>query len=429
MIDINLIRDPKTREKVVESEKKRFRDGAAVEKAYELDRKRIETAFKLDQINARVNQLNREVKSGYKQGKKKEDEELAKKIVEIKNLYDEVKSLKEDSGAIEEELNRVMKGIGNIISEEVVVSNDEKDNLIVRSYRSGRSIQRNPQPFSVLMKDFTHSTAGAKVIGHRGYYLSGKMARLAQALTRYAIDFLENKGYTYIQTPVMLRRDVMAKTSQLSDFDEQLYKVEDDLYLIATSEQALAALYMDERMIPQEVPKKFCGQSLCFRKEAGAHGRDNAGLFRVHQFEKIEQFVICEPSESQKHHEEMIRVCEEFYQSLDISYNVVSIVSGELNDAAAIKYDLEAYFPNAEKYRELVSCSNCTDYQSRELEIRYGVVKENNRKVYVHLLNGTMCAIQRALCCIVENYQKENGLGIPDVLQGYFGGDFIELSS
>ncbi|AFM98117.1 seryl-tRNA synthetase [Encephalitozoon hellem] len=429
MIDINLIRDPKTRKEVIESEKKRFRDGTSVEKAYELDRKRIETAFKLDQINARVNQLNREVKLGYKEGKKKEDEELAEKITEIKNLHDDAKRLKEEAGAAEEELNRVMKGIGNIISKEVVVSNDEKDNPIVRSYRSGRSIQKNPQPFSALMKDFTHSAAGAKVIGHRGYYLSGKMARLAQALTRYAIDFLENKGYTYIQTPVMLRRDVMAKTSQLSDFDEQLYKVEDDLYLIATSEQALAALYMDERMTPQEVPKKFCGQSLCFRKEAGAHGKDNAGLFRVHQFEKIEQFVICEPSESQRHHEEMIRICEEFYQSLDISYNVVSIVSGELNDAAAIKYDLEAYFPNAEKYRELVSCSNCTDYQSRELEIRYGIVKENNRKVYVHLLNGTMCAIQRALCCIVENYQRENGIDVPDVLQGYFGGDFIELSS
>ncbi|KMV66278.1 seryl-tRNA synthetase [Encephalitozoon cuniculi EcunIII-L] len=427
MIDINLIRDPKTREKVVESEKKRFRDGLAVGKAYELDRKRIEMNFRLDQINTRINQLNREIKSGYRQGKNKEDGDLSEKVAEIKGLSDEAKGLRDDVKAVEDELNKVMKGIGNIISPSVVVSNDEKDNPIVRSYRSSRNMQKNPRPFCVLMKDFTHSVAGAKVMGHRGYYLSGKMARLAQALTRYAIDFLENKGYTYIQTPVMLRRDVMRKTSQLSDFDDQLYKVEDDLYLIATSEQSLAALYMDERMVPQEVPKKFCGQSLCFRKEAGAHGKDNAGLFRVHQFEKIEQFVICGPEESQKYHEEMIKACEEFYQSLDISYNVVGIVSGELNDAAAIKYDLEAYFPSAEKYRELVSCSNCTDYQSRELEIRYGVVKENNRKIYVHLLNGTMCAIQRALCCIVENYQTGDGIAIPDVLQGYFGGDLIEL--
>ncbi|ADM11360.1 seryl-tRNA synthetase [Encephalitozoon intestinalis ATCC 50506] len=427
MIDIGLIRDEKSREKVVESEKKRFRDGTGVERAYELDRRKIETNFRLDQINTRVNQLDREIKSGYKQGKNKEDADLGEKVKEMKDIQGEAKRLKEDVKVIEDELSKVMKGIGNIISPKVVVSNDEKDNEIIRSYRSGRSIKKDPKPFCVLMKDFTHPEAGAKVVGHRGYYLSGKMARLAQALSRYAIDFLENKGYVYIQTPVMLKRDVMGKTSQLSDFDDQLYKVEDDLYLVATSEQSLAALYMDERIVPQETPKKFCGQSLCFRKEAGAHGKDNAGLFRVHQFEKIEQFVICSPEESERHHEEMIKICEEFYQSLDISYNVVSIVSGELNDAAVMKYDLEAYFPNAEKYRELVSCSNCTDYQSRELEIRYGIAKENNRKVYVHLLNGTMCAIQRTLCCIVENYQNERGISIPDVLQGYFGGDSIEL--
>lgn len=428
MIDINLVRDPETREKVIESEKKRFRDGAAVERAYELDRRRIKMNFDLEKIYARINQVNREIKSGYRQGKTKEDAEICEKVREVEGLSDETRKLGEEVKAVEDELEAVMKGIGNIVAQEVVVSNDEEDNAVIRSYRSKREMEESPRPFCELMKDFTHSEAGAKVIGHRGYYLSGKMARLAQALGRYAIDFLENRGYTYIQTPVMLRRDVMAKTSQLSDFDDQLYKVEDDLYLVATSEQPLAALYMDERIAPQDLPKKLCGQSLCFRKEAGAHGKDNAGLFRVHQFEKIEQFVVCGPEESQKHHEAMIRACEEFYQSLEISYNVVSIVSGELNDAAAIKYDLEAYFPSSGKYRELVSCSNCTDYQSRELEIRHGLGKENKRKVYVHLLNGTMCAIQRTLCCIVENYQRDGGIVVPEVLRGYLNGqEFVEL--
>lgn len=426
MIDINLIRDQTTREKVIESEKKRFRDGNIVEKIYELDKKKIRMNFELDGINRRINQLKKEIKSCYKE--KKEKEEFDEKVEEAETLSKEAKRFEIEVREIEEELLKLLKGVGNIISDDVIVSKDEVDNPIIRSYRSTRNLQENPKSFSSLMKEFTFSTAGAKVVGHRGYYLSGKMGKLALALGRYAIDFLENRGYNFIQTPVMLRKDVMAKTSQLSDFDDQLYKVEDDLYLIATSEQPLAALYMDERLASSELPKKFCGQSLCFRKEAGAHGKDNAGLFRVHQFEKIEQFVICAPEDSSKIHEDMIKTCEEFYQSLDISYNVVNIVSGELNDAAAIKYDLEAYFPNAGKYRELVSCSNCTDYQSRELEIRYGISKENNKKVYVHLLNGTMCAIQRALCCVVENYQFDNKIIIPEVLKGYFNGDFIELN-
>lgn len=428
MIDINLVRDQGTRPKVVESEKKRFRDGSAVERIYELDRKKIQSKFELDGTNRRINQLKKEIKSYYKQGCT-DKQELSEKVKEAEVLARKAESLENEVGMMESELTLLLKGIGNIVSESVVVSRNEADSPIIRSYRSTRNQQEDPRPFSQLMREFTFAAAGAKVMGHRGYYLSGQMAKLALALARYAIDFLESKGYTFIQTPVMLRREVMAKTSQLSDFDEQLYKVEDDLYLVATSEQPLAALYMNERMVPQELPKKFCGQSLCFRKEAGAHGKDNAGLFRVHQFEKIEQFVICAPEDSLRFHEEMIGICEEFYQSLDISYNVVGIVSGELNDAAAMKYDLEAYFPNSKKYRELVSCSNCTDYQSRELEIRYGVSKENNRKVYVHLLNGTMCAIQRALCCIVENYQSDDRIVIPEVLRKYFGSEEpIELN-
>lgn len=428
MIDINLIRDESTRSKVVESEKKRFRDGSAVEKIYRLDRKKIQINFELDGINRSINQLKKEIRDCYKQSKNGAREEVEEKVRKAEILSKEAEGCEAEVKKVEGELLALLKGIGNIVADGVVVSNDETNNPVIRSYRSARSLQPNPKPFSLLMKDFTFPTAGAKVVGHRGYYLSGQMAKLALALGKYAIDFLDNKGYTLTQTPVMLRREVMAKTSQLSDFDDQLYRVEDDLYLIATSEQPLAALYMDERMVPQDLPKKFCGQSLCFRKEAGAHGKDNAGLFRVHQFEKIEQFVICAPEDSPRFHEELIKTCEEFYQSLDISYNVVSIVSGELNDAAAIKYDLEAYFPNSEKYRELVSCSNCSDYQSRELEIRYGIAKENNKKVYVHLLNGTMCAIQRTLCCVVENYQTDDKIVIPEPLRGYFGGDFIELS-
>ena len=227
----------------------------------------------------------------------------------------------------------------------------------------------------------------------------------------------------------------MAETCQLNDFDEQLYKVttgkdcdEDgigEFYLIATSEQPISAYFFKERLDAKELPLRFAGNSTCFRKEAGAHGKDTWGIFRIHQFEKIEQFVITDPESSWQEHENMIKVSEEFYQSLGLPYRVVSIVSGALNDAAAKKYDLEAWFPGYDTYRELVSCSNCTDFQSRGLDIKLNPVKGEKEPPYVHMLNSTLCATQRTLCCILENYQTNDGVVIPEVLRPYVGADFI----
>ncbi|KAK6089430.1 hypothetical protein P3W45_001567 [Vairimorpha bombi] len=395
MIDINLIRDSETRNTVIESEKKRFKDPNIVLRVFK----------------------------EHKQSAKEMSKDL---VQELKDTEEKGADLENQLNTTADEINKLMKSIGNIIDDRVLVSKNEDENPIIRKYRTSRSI-KNIRSYTDLMMKYTHSVPGSKIIGHRGYFLSGKIAKLGMALSRYAIEFLEQNEYMLIQTPVMMRKEVMGRTAQLSDFDEQLYKVEDDLYLIATSEQPLSALHMDERMTDSDLPKKYCGQSLCFRKEAGAHGKDNSGIFRVHQFEKIEQFVICKPEESGDYFDRMIKLSEEFYKSLDISYNVVSIVSGEFNDAAAIKYDLEAFFPNANKFRELVSCSNCTDYQSRELEVRYGILKENNKKIYVHMLNSTLCAVQRTLCCIVENYQEENKIVVPEVLRKYTEFDEIEL--
>eukprot|EP01015_Nassula_variabilis_P034371 TRINITY_DN844_c0_g1_i2.p1 TRINITY_DN844_c0_g1~~TRINITY_DN844_c0_g1_i2.p1 ORF type:complete len:212 (-),score=56.37 TRINITY_DN844_c0_g1_i2:105-740(-) len=185
--------------------------------------------------------------------------------------------------------------------------------------------------------------------------------------------------------------------------------------------------YQGEWIDSKDLPIRFAGTSTCFRKEAGAHGKDTWGIFRIHQFEKVEQFVITTPEESVKAQEEMIATAEEFYQSLGLPYRVVNIVSGALNDAAAKKYDLEAWFPGYNAYRELVSCSNCTDYQSRALEIRCGIKKANQQeKKYVHMLNGTLCATERTLCCLLENYQTEKGVKVPEVLIPFMHGqDFI----
>eukprot|EP01098_Paradermamoeba_levis_P002859 TRINITY_DN1359_c0_g1_i1.p1 TRINITY_DN1359_c0_g1~~TRINITY_DN1359_c0_g1_i1.p1 ORF type:complete len:298 (+),score=126.05 TRINITY_DN1359_c0_g1_i1:563-1456(+) len=272
--------------------------------------------------------------------------------------------------------------------------------------------------------------AGSNVAGHRGYFLKGPGVILNQALINYGLSFLAKKGYTALQTPYFMNKEIMAKTAQLSDFDDQLYKVTseggEEKYLIATSEQPISAMHAGEWMEQPSLPRRYAGYSTNFRKEAGGHGRDVWGIFRVHQFEKIEQFCITEPEKSWEMHEEMLKTAEEFLQSLELSYHVVNIVSGELNDAAAKKYDVECWFPTLGEYRELVSCSNCTDYQSRRLEIRSGFKKEGEEKKYVHMLNSTLCATTRTICCILENNQTEKGIQVPKVLLPFtLGVDFF----
>jgi seryl-tRNA synthetase len=226
-----------------------------------------------------------------------------------------------------------------------------------------------------------------------------------------------------------MKREIMGETAQLSDFDDQLYKIEGDpepYYLIATAEQPISCMYRNEWLEKHELPIKYSGISPCFRKEAGAHGKDTWGIFRVHQFEKVEQFCITTAEESWAMHEEMIKVSEEFYQNLNLPYRVINIVSGALNDAAAKKYDLEAWFPGYDAFRELVSCSNCTDYQSRSINIRLRTdKKQTEEKKFVHMLNGTLCATERTLCCILENYQTVDGVRVPEPLIPFVGTDFI----
>jgi len=310
--------------------------------------------------------------------------------------------------------------------------------------------EANPNPaflhhYDILEKlDAVDTDRGVKVAGNRGYFLKGVGYLLNQALISYGMQFLLKQHYTPLQTPFFMRQDAMAATAQLEDFDEQLYKVlgqsrpsgdapkdkaaaqallsdSEDKYLIATSEQPISAMHKDEYIDEDQLPIRYAGYSMCFRKEAGSM-RDARGIFRVHQFEKIEQFVITHPEQSWEAHEEMIRTSEAFYQSLRIPYRVVVIVSGALNNAAAKKYDLEGFFPAFGGFRELVSCSNCTDYQSRSLNVRLRGKKEDKEHKFVHMLNSTLCATTRTLCAIVENHQTEKGVNVPEVLRPYLGG-------
>ncbi|CUS21595.1 LAQU0S03e06194g1_1 [Lachancea quebecensis] len=396
----------------------------------------VKTRFQLDEINKQQNKVQKEI--GLKFKNKEDPKEL---LAEKDRIAAEKKKLSELEQKQDNDLKQKVFQVGNIVHPSVVVSNDEDNNELVRSWKPkdlgevGTNASCSGKPASLshhevlLRLDGYDPERGVKISGHRGYFFRNYGVFLNQAMINYGLSFLASKGYVPLQAPVMMDKEAMSKTAQLSEFDEELYKVmdgEDEKYLIATSEQPISAYHSGEWFEkPQEqLPVRYAGYSSCFRREAGAHGKDAWGVFRVHAFEKIEQFVLTEPEKSWEEFDRMIATSEEFYQSLNLPYRVVGIVSGELNNAAAKKYDLEAWFPYQQEYKELVSCSNCTDYQSRNLEIRCGIKKMGDReKKYVHCLNSTLCATQRALCCVLENYQTEEGLVVPEVLRKYIPGE------
>jgi seryl-tRNA synthetase len=356
-------------------------------------------------------------------------------IEENQKLEQERKETEKEMTDLWNELVKNFSKIGNLVHESVPIDDNEDNNKIERTWGTVEKREINGKPGSAHHHEVLgfiggyDAERGQKVAGHRGYYLKGYGVLLNQALIQYGMRFLFNKGYSPVQPPYFMKREIMAETAQLSDFDDQLYKIEGDTdpyYLIATAEQPISCMYRNEWLEKPELPIKYSGISPCFRKEAGSHGKDTWGIFRVHQFEKVEQFIISAPEDSWALHEEMIKVSEEFYQSLNLPYRVINIVSGALNDAAAKKFDLEAWFPGYDAFRELVSCSNCTDYQSRSINIRLRTDKsKSDEKKFVHMLNGTLCATERTLCCILENYQTETGVRVPEPLIPYVGTDFI----
>ncbi|KAI0434498.1 seryl-tRNA synthetase [Xylaria sp. FL1042] len=416
-------------EKIRESQKKRNAPTEIVDEIIDLWELHRTTQYAATQINAEIKTVQTNITARKKKGEAIDDL-LAQK--------DEItqRRVAQDAAAAEllKQLDAKLKTVGNYVHTTVPVSTTEDDNAVIRTWNP-----ETPRPTENLLSHHQvlarlegyDPERGTKLAGHRGYCLTGWGLFLNQALINFGLEFLFKKGYSPNQPPFFMDGAYMAKTAQLSQFDEELYKITendgDAKYLIATSEQPLSALHSDEWLQSTDLPIKYAGYSTCFRKEAGKHGHDTWGLFRIHQFEKIEQFVICNPEDSWKHYDEMIQISEEFYKALQLPYRVVSIVSSALNNAASAKYDLEAMFPFQKEYKELVSCSNCTDYQTRELGIRFGPKKQKGtadsaRKVYTHALNATLCATERTLCCVLENYQTPEGLVVPEVLRKYIPG-------
>ncbi|KAF3042192.1 Cytosolic seryl-tRNA synthetase [Didymella heteroderae] len=419
-------------EKIRESQRKRNAPVEIVDEVIALFEDHLKTQYDATQIGSEINKLQKEV--GQKKKAKEDASELLAQMVELKKQ----KAAKEEEAAQKlVKLNQKAKSVGNYVHKDVPVSATEDDNAVVKTWapedrKAEFKADGIPHHGVLTRLNGYDPERGVKIVGHRGYCLTGYGLFLNLALINYGLEFLFNKGYTPNQPPFFMLRDQMAKTAQLSDFDDELYKVteskdkpETDKYLIATSEQPISALHSEEWLGAADLPIKYAGYSTNFRKEAGSHGKDAWGIFRIHQFEKVEQFIITHPEKSWEAFESMLATSEEFYQSLGLPYQVINIVSGALNNAASMKRDLEAWFPvtGGGEYKELVSISNCTDYQTRELEIRFGVKKQTaTRKEYVHALNGTLCATERTLCCVLENYQTPEGFVVPQVLRKYIPG-------
>ena len=423
MLDIKLFRE--TPELIRESEQKRFRSTDNVEKVIEYDTKWREGLKKLNELRAERNKLSKSFNEARKRGK----DELKILQLKAKDISVEITRLEPRISEFIEKRDEYRYKVGNIVDEDVPVSETEEDNLLISQEGNIPSFNFKPSNHVDLIEsvDGAEFKRAAEIAGSRFYYLKADMVYLNMALLKFAVDILSEKGFIPFQTPFFIKHDVIKETAELADFEETLYKIEgEDLFMIATSEQTLAALHRGEIIDEKTLPRKYCGISSCFRREAGSHGRDTLGIFRVHQFEKIEQFVFCSEESAKAIHQELLENAEIIYKKLGLPYRIVSIVSSELNDNASKKYDLEGWFPGSGTYRELVSCTNCMDYQARKLNARYGIHGDSDSLKMCHTLNSTAIATERTICCIIENYQQEDGtIRIPEVLIPYMNGKTV----
>jgi seryl-tRNA synthetase len=326
--------------------------------------------------------------------------------------------------AMQEQKERdLLLRLPNLLDESVPFGKDSNDNVQIKTWGETPKFSfqiKNHIDLAQNLGLIDMERAG-KVSGARFFFLKNQLTLLDFALMNFALHELTKKGYTPIEPPYLMNKKAYEGVTALEDFADVLYKIEnEDLYLIATSEHPMAAMYMNEVLKEQEMPLKLAGLSTCFRKEAGAHGKDTRGIFRTHQFNKIEQFIFCKPEDSKKLHEELLSNAEDLLQKLDLPYRVVNVCTGDIGTVAAKKYDVEAWMPAMNDYREVVSCSNCTDYQARRLGIRYREKEGAPPKGFLHTLNSTAIATGRTIVALLENNQLEDGtIKVPKVLQKY----------
>lgn len=420
MLDIKLLRENK--ELIIDNLKKRDGfDTSIVDIVLEKDEQWRKKKKEVDLLKATKNSESKKISSLKKDGK-----DIKNQILKIKEISNELEELEIQVKELEEERNIQLSKIPNLLDEDVPKGLDDEENVTVKTHGEKPNFSfdvKNHQQLCEL-NDWYELEKAAEHSGARFYYLKNELVLLEIALYNYTLQKLANKGYQPIEVPPMLRRNTLAKSVALEDFEEVIYKIEDeDLYLIGTSEHSLAALHTNEVLNHKKLPIKYAGISPCFRKEAGVT-KDSKGIFRVHNFNKIEQFIFSKPQDSEKYLEELVKNAEEIYQELELHYRVVNICTGDIGNFAAKKYDIEAWLPGQNNYREMVSASNYRDYGARRLNCRFQ--DEKNNLNFVHTLNSTAIALTRTIIAIIETHQTKDGnVKVPKVLKPYIGRDFL----
>ena len=415
MLDMKMIREnPESIRKMLKDRDVQF----DLDSLLELDKKRRDMIISTDELRKKKNEMSIKISEAKKTGS-----EATTIIHEMQSVSQDLTKLEEIQQSTELEYSKLALTIPNTLDKSVPCG-DVSANKETRKWGSVPKFEFEVKDHIDLSESLNllELERAAKTAGARFYYLKGDLVKLNQSLIQFGLDFLSEKGYTMFQPPYMINRKSMQGAVILDDFEDVIYKIDgQDLYLIGTSEHAMVSMHGNEILDGNLLPTRYASISPCFRKEAGAHGKDQKGIFRVHQFEKIEQFVFSKPEDSSNEHEKMIAITEEFFQKLEIPHRIVLLASGDMGKISAKTYDLEAWMAGQNAYREVASCSNCLDYQSRRLKIRFRD-KTNEDTQYAHTLNSTLVATERTMVAIIENFQTKDGhINIPNALQKYMG--------
>jgi len=421
MLDIKFVRASPDVVKADLTKRNDLEKIAWVDELLAKDARSRELKVETDQLRQRRNTIARDINAAKKAG-----EDAKPLMEEAASLPKKIKDFDTEQEEIRTRIREIQMRLPNILHESVPVGKDDSENVEVKRVGTPRTFSFEIKNHGQLAADkgWADFERAAKTSGAGFYFLKGNLVLLDMALQRYAIDLLEKKGYTPVIPPYMINRTSYEGVTDLGDFEKVMYKIDgDDAYLIATSEHPIGAMYQDEIFEEKDLPLRLAGISPCFRREIGAHGLDTKGLFRVHQFTKVEQFVFCKPEDSWRIHEELLTNAEEIFCGLDLPYHVVNICTGDIGTVAAKKYDIEVWMPRENAYKEVVSCSNCTSYQAVRLNIRVRDKSDFESKQHVHTLNSTAIATSRVLRAILENNQQEDGsVVIPKVLRPYMNG-------
>lgn len=425
MLDPRFIREnPKI---VLENTKKRTGSEVIVKSFLEKDKKLREIQAELDELRHSRNKVSEMINVAKKSGN---NQLVQQKIKEAKELPEKIKSLENEYSQVENETREFLLKIPNIMHKSVPLGKDSSENKEIKK------VGKIPK-FNFPIKNHVELAEALKIVdfeksaqasGNGFYYLKKELALLNQALIRFTLDILSKKGYEYIETPLMLHEKEIYASMDKSAIEQSVYSIKGDenLNLIGTAEQPLLAMHSNDLFTESELPKKYFSYSMCFRKEVGAHGINEKGLWRTHQFNKVEQFIFCKPEDSWKYYDELLKNTEEIFQKLKLPYRVIEMCVGDLSSWKAKSHDIEVWRPTTKEYGEVASLSNCTDYQARKLNIK--VMRDSNQeKQVVHTLNNTAIATSRAMVAILENYQQKDGsIKIPIVLQKYTGFKIIK---